>query len=402
MFLHWSGYEIDGSDTDFDIVLPENEELVEFVDCFLSIPVFGASEPHIYTTQKSKTLTKEELTEYLKSGERPEIDIDINCRVMDELPEEVQEKLYSISERRDPPEEAYGKVNKPCMAPVTQESHTRGSLTVMLSIQPSGTKSSWYKEINEDKLEGYVNNPQLMCSTQADCPCFSINVGPSFYYEYAIYIIDYLRDHFPGLATVGGLDCAGGWTEGCTYADSVYRYEKIHIPVKHSVNNILKRLCEYDIFRSYKSYYHKGWQYETKGDFYKLNFSGMDECILSFPEYVNHVENVLGKTDDVFECIHDTAVKILLPFPSRFNKAPGVEEQLTEKVKNLYAPDNQGSYCGYMAFATIDGSTVCEFRIPWKLKDYFMALLELKYSGQIEYIKTETYQRRHDKGKGGK
>jgi len=61
MFLYWDGFEIDGSDTDFDIVLPENAQVCELVDSFFSIPIFNRSlEPSIiyYQNKKECTLTR--------------------------------------------------------------------------------------------------------------------------------------------------------------------------------------------------------------------------------------------------------------------------------------------------------------------------------------------------------
>ena len=44
MFIYWDGYEIDGSDTDFSIILPENVQIMELVDIFLKNPLLFAGK----------------------------------------------------------------------------------------------------------------------------------------------------------------------------------------------------------------------------------------------------------------------------------------------------------------------------------------------------------------------
>ena len=97
MFIYWDGFEIDGSDTDFNIILPENVQIFEFVDCFLSLPIFNRSiEPSIvsYLKNKENKLTIPELKEKLLSGDYPDIIIDINCLHMELLPSDLQEIVH--------------------------------------------------------------------------------------------------------------------------------------------------------------------------------------------------------------------------------------------------------------------------------------------------------------------
>ena len=399
MFLYWNGYEIDGSDTDFDIVLPEQQEITEFVKCFLSIPVFGNSKPHIYHAKsnphKTATINKTKLMELLEQGDRPELFIDINCQVMDVLPKKVQTALYHLSETRTPHEVVYGNVENPCMAPIDQQYHTRGNMTVSLTIMKPGTKKGWYTA-KDAILDGYVHHEELLLSDDYDYPCFSLNVGPGFYYEYAIYIMEYLRDHFPGLGTVGGLDSSGGWTDGGTYSNSIYGYEKIQLPIKYNIRNSLKHLMDCDIVRSYRRYYKMGWNYDLLNEFRIVNIPKEKwgkEYLLSFDEYVDHVEEVLENQKNSFSSICQTAVNIFLPFPTRFEKRPELLKHLKDNlidVKDIY---REWHYCGYLAFAKVDGQVVGEFRVPWYMKSYLITLLEMKDSGHLGYIKSEVFQR---------
>ncbi len=194
-----------------------------------------------YEKSKSKALTIQELYECLASGHFPEIYMNVNCAHPEALPIELHREIYNISQLREPHEEAFGQVENPCIAPELQTIYSRGGMTVELRISKDW-KRNYSKEWEPD---GYIHNFNLFLSDQKDLPLLTINVGPGFYYEYARYIMEYLIDHFPGLGTHGGLDCAGGWTEGCTYAASLYAYEKFQFPVPYSINNTMKRLSEY-------------------------------------------------------------------------------------------------------------------------------------------------------------
>lgn len=400
MFLFWEGFEIDGSDTDFDLVLPETQEVIAFVDCFLSLPLFGAQKPKCYYPSgppkfKEVSVSKQKLVELLVNGSRPPIYVEVNCRVMDELPEAIKAELYRLSETRQPHESAYGKVMQPCMAPVRQEYHTRGELSVSLCIMPPGTKKDWYPA-EEEAPEGYVRNESLLMAKE-ELPCLVLNVGPGFYYEYAMYIMNWLEDHFPGIGVAGGLDCGGGWTGGCTYANSIYQYEKIQLPVKYNLSNTLKRLTQYDLLRSFRRYYKKGWQYELFREFSMVNIPKEKwgkPYLLNDEDYAKHIEAVLEEESDYFSAISKTAVKILLPMPSRFDQVPEIKNKLLQTLEGVQDKEREWYFEAYAAFAKVEGQAVCEYRVHWQLGRYFSLLLELMNSGELDWMKVETYKRR--------
>lgn len=401
MFIYWDGFEIDGSDTDYDIILPENVQVFEFVDCFLSLPIFDRNiKPSIewYQNRITHKLTIDELKEKLLSGDYPDITININCLHMELLPKDIQEQLYSISKRREPHEEAFGKVENPCMAPVIQKYYTRGEMTVELRISKPGTNHWVYND--DEVIDGYVNNIDLITSGEKNIQSFQINVGPSFYFEYAMYIIDCLRDSFPGMATCGGLDCSGGWTDGCTYADSIYRYEKVQIPVKHSIKNTLKRLTEYDIVRSYKSYYKNGWKYDFTNGFYLANHEpaapGKTLEPIPFNEYLELCETALVLDVLPFSAVCDTAVHIKLPKPEEYAESPDVEKKLQAMLPDFSDKNTDWCFTGYFAFTTAHQNPVAEFRVHYSMKAYLMELLRLAESGDIDFIKSVTYRRRQN------
>lgn len=400
MFLLWEGFEIDGSDTDFDLVLPETQELIAFVDCFLSLPLVREAKFNCHYSSgppkfKKIPLSRQKLAEVLTDGRRPEIYLEVTCQVTDELPEAIRAELRQLSERREPQELAYGKAKCPCMAPALQVHHMRGELSVSLCIMPPGTKKRWYTEEGAE-LEGYVRNEAILVAKE-ELPCLVINVGPGFYYEYAMYIMNWLEDHFPGLGIAGGLDCEGGWTGGCTYANSIYQYEKIQLPIKYSITNTLKRLTEYDLLRSFRRYYKKGWKYEMRSDFSMVNIpqeKWVKPYLLSYTDYAAHIEKVLAEEADYFSAISQTAIAIILPMPSRFEQFPKIKHRLLQALTEVDDVGRGWYFEGYAAFSQVNGQPVCEYRVPWQVGNYLSTLLELVESGELDWMKTEAYERR--------
>ena len=49
-----------------------------------------------------------------------------------------------------------------------------------------------------------------------------------------------------------------------------------------------------------------------------------------------------------------------------------------------------------MAFVMVADKPVCEFRVPYQMKEYLLALLELPDSGAIDFIKSEAYNWRNE------
>jgi len=359
MFLYWDGYEIDGSDTDFEIILPENVQIAEFAQCFLEIPLFTNTPNPEYTHyhgRKRKKMTKDELVSNLLSGDyKNAIHITVNCQHPDLLTDELRSIVYAKSEKRkfneDPdnypwPEEPidYAKLENPCTAPVIQDTFDRGGVTMTLFIcKPTS------KETGDITL--------------------SLNVGPGAFYEYAMFVVDYMQERFPSIKT----DIDGGLnTCGCTFSASLYAYEKIHLPVKHSVKHTLKRLCEYGLV-SCRSWYKNGWKHNeiANGFFPAIGYWHYDKNIghMPFSEYLELVE-IVSNSDGLTTAsqIFETAVDIILPPPHMFQENTEVT-QILEQAISLpahYATANQerreqiarGYRTGYMSFLVVDGANL--------------------------------------------
>lgn len=403
MVLYRNDLELVGSDANFDMVLPDlnPKRTVDFVTCFLSIPLFCSCQPDIYYyntingRSEKLPMTREELKAQVREETRPLIYIDVNCQIMDALPDHVQSTLYQISETRSPHESLYGNVESPCMAPVEYKSGRRGNMTVTLKIMPHGMKQRWYTD-KSAILKGYVHHEELLMSDHYDYPCFSLSSGPGFYYEYAIFIMEYLREHFPGLGTAGGVGRDGKWTDGFTYANSIYNYEKIQLPVRFNVEHTLKRLRDCDIIRSYRSYFKEGWNYDRIEQFRMVNLPEeypRKERIMFFSEYADYVEWVLHQNWDTYKTICATAAHVILPKPERYGRCLETMSRLRKNLLDVGEDHNDIHYCGHLSFAYIDGQLVGEFRVLWYMKNYLLNLLDLKDSGRIDQIKAQMYQR---------
>lgn len=401
MFIYWNGYEIDGSDTDFNLVLPESVQLSELAEVFLHNPLIDhrlQPKLEILLGGKNKEISREEFGEKLLAGDYKMLTVTVNCRHPEELPEDLRREIYAISERREPHEEAYGKTENPCTEPVRQGYYTRGEKTVTLyftreTVQP------------DEETYGYVTNMEILKNSGQGLPCVLMNVGPGFYYEYAIYLVDWLRERFPSIATFGGLDCEGGWTFGCTYADSLYQYEKVDFPVRYSVKNTLKRLCACGVLCPCIWYYknRSGWVADPTDDFIMVEHipSFLDDRGrskqkgYSFGEYAGHCQALLENSDSEFDMICGTAVRIVLPEPDLFVEC-GKEVQ--KELKQAYeASSLSGKWrkLGYFSFCKRDGRNYAQFRISYMSKPYLEALLKALADGRLDAVMPEIYRRRH-------
>jgi len=442
MFLYWDGYEIDGSDSSFDVVLPESVQNHDFFKCFLDMPIFSniplplfhLQKQHIsgHNSGKKRKISKDEFMQRLLTGDFANMSFSINCQHPEMLPPQCHAQVYALSQGRDPHEEAYGKAQNPCTRPIIQKDFDRGSMTIDVYVRKIGPDWHWRKEEYDGPHYKY-NFDAAKAANEGDIT-FEMFVGPSAYYEYAMYIVEYMRQHFPSIAIHGGLDCGGGWTDGCTYADSLYAYEKIHLPVRHNIRHTLKWLTKYGIIRSFRRYYSnsksKGFQahhvYTIKGFYPAKGWGNVnppakeEEMTIPFDQYVelaelatsnaasphsntvasdtSHSEAVVSDSTSSFDQVVETAVDIILPQPETYAQNPNAVKLLQEALPDnpRYARYKEWQFSGYMAFTTWEGRQLCELRIRYDMKKYLTTLLNLAESGQIEFIKQEVYDTRHE------
>ena len=395
MFLYWDGFEIDGSDTDFDIVLPENVQMHEFVECFLNIPLFCNVPPPefscctkqcsgIWHDNKCKAITVDELKNKLLAGDYSEyrygLSATINCLHPDLLTEELRTQIYAQSEGRkfndDPelfpePEKPidYSKVESPCDIPVIQTNFDRGGVTMQLLIY------------RNDKGENSL----------------TLNVGPSSYYEYTIYVLKYIRERFPGIE----VDVENGLnTCGCTFGRSLYAYEKVLIPIKHSISHTLKWFVKHGIM-SYREYFDK--RYKRIHDFVADGFfvaadywnAPMNSSPMAFGDYIELVELATSDESDSVRQMFTTAVTIMLPPTKILDNTHSISIE-----KNMWAENYQDNWkeiwlrSGFMSFYEVDGEITCEMRINSEGIEYFQTWLSKAESGVLDFLAPQMYKLR--------
>jgi hypothetical protein len=386
LFLYRYGYEIDGSDTDFDLVLPENRQLADFVDFFLTLPIFtDRYPPHIYTDLRqsaraelennapAESIRQEELLEGLRDGTIREVGVDINCRHPEEMTTALRREIYALSAKLEPPEAAAAEAIHPCMEPILQDGYTRGGMTVGLTLTLS----------TEEKDE------------------VRLNVGPAFIREYVLYITGKLAESFPGLTITGGLDSSDtGDADNSTFSQSLYAYERVSLPVWSSVKHTLKRLTEVDIARSYRwTYFKKGWHFQPLEEFRQAGT--LKESLLNYEDYLAKVAEVLKSDCTELEAICATAVHIMLPEPSIFKDKPTIWKKVEKFLPTkddgtpLTTFDIGGDAGGYLAFFAGSGGPMCELRVNRRAAAYLRALLDMMKAGELDFLKTITYNRRH-------
>ena len=389
MFLYWDGYEIDGSDTDFDIVLPESVQLLEFTEHFLRIPIFCDVPPPEFMLcsvgcdghwhdKSCKKASLEKIKTGLLNGDCQNFTMTVNSLHPDLISPEILSQIYAKSEGRsfneDPdlfsaPKKPFDhtKTENPGIAPVIQTDFERGGFTMQLRV---------YK--NEEGL-----------------PAASLNVGPGAYYEYVMYVLDYMKARFPGTET----DLDGGMaTCGCTFSASLYSYEKIRIPIKYNLKNTLKWLTEYGLM-SFNTYYKKSKHfidYASDGFFPASLYWDRDKKDpLPFKDYLEFAELALTDEKDQIRQLFTTVVNIFFPSAKVMDgKLPLIPRS---DMDNMQMRDHIWPYTGYMAFYTENGETICEIRIRAEKKAAFLDWLNRAESGVIEFIKAQVFELRSGK-----
>ncbi len=95
------------------------------------------------------------------------------------------------------------------------------------------------------------NKEALMRNIQRRCKIIDFECGPCFIFEYAAYIMTRIAERFPEIGIDGGIDCTGGFTEGCTYLCSLYGYERIRFS-EENIADIIKVLIDNNLIRLQK------------------------------------------------------------------------------------------------------------------------------------------------------
>ena len=246
MITYWQGYEIDGSDTSFNIMMPEKARVAELGLFFCKLPLFRQVRLHI----DNKTYSDLKEIEYLLTNEnRSEFTIDVECIHPALLPNDLKESIYILSESR---QQRHQEVHVDTKDENKFEipDHTKAvNPSVGLSDLPFEMSLSYEGHTGDDfhRPEGYLINPENYTAhiklpennaiVDLHCPVSSI-------YEYFAYVINTIAERFPEISVDGGLDCAGGFLYGCTYSTYLYEYECLTLPTHSENPEAIKQLIE--------------------------------------------------------------------------------------------------------------------------------------------------------------
>lgn len=276
MFVTWNGYEIDGSDTTYNLMMPERQKMKELVAFYLSLPIWDKREGIAFDPTESGDWAPHRCVEGTDMDFEPELILQIMedptwagsanfvvcCLPPDELPDELQKEIIALSATRPGAEnKTYAMID-----PVTYLYDYRDDLGVGFQIFSPKEMKKWKAAppdgliFNEKAFEKNVRSKQTAH--------YGITCGPTFIYEYAAYIMKRLAERFPELGIDGGRDCQGGFTDGCTYCVNLYDYERFTFQTTE-VAALLHRLKETGVLR----YVLKKGEYGNKWVYHDSRFS---------------------------------------------------------------------------------------------------------------------------------
>ncbi|RCX12066.1 hypothetical protein DFR58_12416 [Anaerobacterium chartisolvens] len=249
MFTYWKGYEIDGSSTTYNIVVPQRELVSEVLRYFINLKIIdrssdislsfsegqkNSSKSLEYRNESYKSDDIDKLCEILERPSTQSFFINTNCIHPDKLYHEVRKDLYNISKTRPGAEERVYNYKNPTVSPL----YFGPDLGVSFEI-------SFGKEqvVENYEPEGLVfNDKALINNMKVQHFTIDFGCGPGFIFEYAAYINSKMAERFPEIGIDGGIDCAGGFIDGCTYSCSLYAYERITLvseKIAKTINSLL-------------------------------------------------------------------------------------------------------------------------------------------------------------------
>lgn len=257
MFTYWNGYEVDGSSTTYNIVVPERRLVAEVMRYFLNLKLidrnseislsFSEERDSTVSSLRKPDLLRHEneiyrledvdkLCEIIEKPSTKWFCINTSCIHPDKLYHEVRNELYDISKTRPGAEGKVYKYKNPTVSPL----YYGPDLGLTFEV----TFGDEEKAVEDYAPEGLIfNREALISNLKGTHFTIDFGCGPGFIFEYAAYIVSKMAERFPEIGIDGGIDCAGGFVDGCTYSSSLYAYEKIRIDtlnIGDTIKQILK------------------------------------------------------------------------------------------------------------------------------------------------------------------
>lgn len=303
MFVTWNGYEIDGSDTTYNLIMPERQKMKELVTFYLSLPIWdkrtgiafdpsesGAWAPHRSIEGTDMAFEPERILQMLDDPMwTGSANFVTYCLPPDELPEGLIEEITALSATRP------GAANKPyeMVDPVTYLYDYRDDLGVGFQIFSSEETAKW-------KLgppDGLVFNEKMLIENakKENASHYGITCGPTFIFEYAAYLMKRLAERFPELGIDGGRDCQGGFMDGCTYCVNLYDYERFTFHTT-DVAALLQQMKVAGVLR----YVLQTGEYGNKWVYHKSRFSFSNNAAWIPSDYRQQIEHMGKKRKQEF------------------------------------------------------------------------------------------------------
>lgn len=291
MIKIFNGYEIDGSDTSFYLLTDKKELLPKLIDYFITMPIFdrglsfqyeleaGGWAPHRSYDDKSIKFMFDDFSEHKKSvlsavEKEQNVYFVLPCKIPILLPKNVRKELFEYTETRPGGKKEYTGMTRP--EGELQRGAGEGA-SVFLSI-------SFRKDKFDFEVDGMIlNQPSLEKLLAVPTYNITLGCGPSFYYEYAAWIMNKISSEFPEIGICGGLDCGGAFTGGCTYANTIYAFERFDLPWKKAEYAIGQLKPYFDLARA-----HSSWKPNKGIEYYNESYLSLANSIdLLLSKYLN-------------------------------------------------------------------------------------------------------------------
>lgn len=223
--ISWNGYELDGSDTSFEVALPDVVRARDAVAALLRHPLWDASHgvrarrdpdgwaPHRQEPKKKAQLSITEAVTGVLAGELDDHALVLQVRPPISLEPALLDAIARHSDKRDPHEPEHVLAPRPIA--LGDGEYLEPSVGIVLHSN---------RELPRSARSAEPLAAQLLQASVA----INITLGLTFIFEYAMEIVETISKVFPDAEVTGGLDCANGWTWGCTYAASLYPFVALH------------------------------------------------------------------------------------------------------------------------------------------------------------------------------
>lgn len=370
MFKYWQGYEIDGSDTSFDLVLPNQAKVKEFFDFYMSLPIWDQSagmtvkinvknnelwSPHRDVSSLEKSFSIENAKQVLSENEiMKNAYIVLRCLRPNLLSTELKETIYSFIKDKD----KYVNIN-PSIG--FWGLFNEDSLNVGLVIL---SESLGVKVVEQD--DDVINKEAF--EQNGDKQYMELTCGPSFIFEYKEYILSSILEKFPEMGLISNDGCCCD----CTYSTKLLSYEVLKIKTS-SLQDFFTKLIDDKIISLIAL------QQKNKRQEYVYN----DEEVYLVSNYELRKKSIFA---NINISINELSILVNKVFSTELDKEK--KQKLTAIYLSISSGKN-GSRVSFEDFLHVlfdkfaDGSFLIYFIVP---QDKRLAIEDKLKSNNIDYV----------------